>query len=646
MKLLSLTLDNFKGIRHFEFCPDGRSVVVKAANSAGKTTLQDAYWWLLTGKNANGEAKFDIFPYKKDGTPGEIEPVDVTVTGTFIDAANTSFTLQRILKPKTKKDYSEAVSKVATETVYFIDGILKTKRDYDVFIGDHFGKEIQLWSFSALHYFPTVLNWSDRRQILIDNFASGVSDADVIDAHKELEPLREDIGAMYTVSDIAQKIKYEMRRVKKELDEKRPRIEEEHRMIPEIPTDADPTLLPTIAKRKAELNIKIASIENGEDIANLRRRIAELEAKAAEARAAYMQETTGGNEALQRQAKELRRKISEAESQMDKIEHFKRADETRLRAVTEERNALRTESKKRRTDEFSGGICKTCGRPFPPEQIEKEREKFNFAKANDLADIRQRGLAKNDEIREIQERIREHEEKSSVCRDRLETLRSHLKELTDSIITPPAWETTTDAKAYAVEIEGKRKQLQQRDLLAKRQLEDAQAQLAEIDAQFAKITSRRDIIKLREKSELRIKELMDEEKKLGIELAKLDQRLQLTERFVQLQAADIENKINSAFTDVRWVLFDRQVNGGTVPCCRAMLLDHNDVYVDYTATNTANAYNGGLHIIDGLSKVTGLQLPVWIDQAESCTNYTQINNQVIRLQVSAEHPEITVEVLA
>ena len=44
MKLISLTIENFKGLRSFVFRPDGRSVTVKAANGAGKSTLMDAYW--------------------------------------------------------------------------------------------------------------------------------------------------------------------------------------------------------------------------------------------------------------------------------------------------------------------------------------------------------------------------------------------------------------------------------------------------------------------------------------------------------------------------------------------------------------------------------------------------------------------------
>ena len=641
MKLLSLTLDNFKGIRHFEFCPDGRSVVVKAANSAGKSTLQDAYWWLLTGKNSEQTTDFDIYP------AGAPEDVQVSVTGAFQTDGGETLTLGRTYKRRIERRRGDAESTVrGNKTALFINGIEKNRAEFADMIQKYFGGEQKLLMLGMLHHFAVETPWADRRQILIDLFAPHLDDKDIINAHEELAPLGGYIGAMTTVADYTQQAKMKRRKVQEQLKEIPARIDEAEKSKPSLPPEADTAAIPSLMARKMKLASTISALQNGEGAAALRKRIAEKEAKAAEARAAYMRESVGGNDTLQRQASELWQKISEAESQMDKIEHFKRADETRLRAVTEERNALRTESKKRRADEFSGGTCKTCGRPFPPEQIEKEREKFNLARANDLEDIRQRGLAKNDEIREIQERIREHEEKSSVCRDRLETLRSHLKELTDSIITPPAWETTTDARAYAVELDELRKQLAHINGAPKEQRDAVQAELDAIETQLTQINTRAAVQEHIRTIDARIAALQDEEKKLGIQLAQLDVHLDLTERFVQLQAADIEDKINAAFTDVKWILFDRQVNGGIAPCCRAMLLNDKGDYVPYKDTNTAHQYNGGLHIIDGLSKAAGLRLPVWIDKAESCTTYDKIENQVIRLQVSAEHPEITVEVLA
>lgn len=231
------------------------------------------------------------------------------------------------------------------------------------------------------------------------------------------------------------------------------------------------------------------------------------------------------------------------------------------------------------------------------------------------------------------------------CGDRLETLRSHLREVTDSIAAPPAWETTTDARAYAVELDELREQLAHIDSASKEQRAAAQAELNVIEAQLAQINARAQMQEHLKAIDTRIADLQAEEKKLGVQLAQLDLHLDLTERFVQLQASGIEEKINTAFKGVRWVLFDRQVNGGITPCCRALLRDGKGRYVEYGSNaNTALTYNGGLHIIDGLSKASGLRLPVWIDKAESCTAYDRIENQVIRLQVSAEHDEITVEV--
>ena len=47
MKLLNLTLDNFKGTKHYSLDqPNGCSAAVYGENGAGKTTLADAWCWL------------------------------------------------------------------------------------------------------------------------------------------------------------------------------------------------------------------------------------------------------------------------------------------------------------------------------------------------------------------------------------------------------------------------------------------------------------------------------------------------------------------------------------------------------------------------------------------------------------------------
>lgn len=616
MKLLSLTLDNFEGTKHFEFCPDGRSVTVKAANGVGKSTLMDAYWWLLTGKNSAQTEKFDIYPV---GAP---EDVQVSVTGVFQTDGGETLTLGRTYKRNIGRRRGDAESTVrGSKAGFFVNGVPKAQKDFLPVVEQYFGGEQKLLMLGMLHHFAVETPWADRRAVLINLFAPHLDDKDIIDAHEELAPLGGYIGAMTTVADYAQQIKLQRRKVQERLKEIPARIDEAEKSKPSLPPEADAAAILSLMARKMKLTGTVSALQNGEGAAALRKRIAEQEAKAAEARAAYLRETAGGNDALQRQAAELRRQIAETEAKKEALVRNQSADAAFLEEAASELDSLRRQVRDEhgRVFDDSEAICPTCGQAYPPERIDNLKARFNTDKADKIQSITERGKELAALVKEAQARQKSSMREIADCGDRLETLRSHLREVTDSIAAPPAWETTTDARAYAVELDELREQLAQ--INARAQMQE---HLKAIDT--------------------RIADLQAEEKKLGVQLARLDLHLDLTERFVQLQASDIEEKINTAFEGVRWVLFDRQVNGGITPCCRALLLNDKGDYVSYESTNTAHQYNGGLHIIDGLSRAAGLRLPVWIDKAESCTAYDRIENQVIRLQVSAEHDKITVEV--
>lgn len=641
MKLISLTLENFEGTKRFEFCPDGRSVTVKAANGVGKSTLMDAYWWLLTGKNSAQTEKFDIYPV---GAP---EDVQVSVTGVFQTDGGETLTLGRTYKRNIGRRRGDAESTVrGSKAGFFVNGVPKAQKDFLPVVERYFGGEQKLLMLGMLHHFAVETPWADRRAVLIDLFAPHLDDKDIIDAHEELAPLGGYIGAMTTVADYAQQIKLQRRKVQERLKEIPARIDEAEKSKPSLPPEADAAAIPSLMARKMKLTGTVAALQNGEGAAALRKRIAEQEAKAAEARAAYLRETAGGNDALQRQAAELRRQIAETEAKKEALVRNQSADAAFLEEADLKLRELRQRAREvhdRFFDE-SESICPTCKREYPPDRIAQLKAEFNERKSNDAQWTKERGIALAAAINEKQARQKSSMREIADCGDRLETLRSHLREVTDSIAAPPAWETTTDARAYAVELDELREQLAHIDSASKEQRAAAQAELDVIEVQLAQINVRTQMQEHLRAIDTRIADLQAKEKKLGVQLAQLDLHLDLTERFVQLQASDIEEKINTAFEGVRWVLFDRQVNGGITPCCRALLLNDRGEYVSYESTNTAHQYNGGLHIIDGLSKASGLRLPVWIDKAESCTTYDRIENQVIRLQVSAEHDKITVEV--
>ena len=66
IEIKKLHIENFKGTkqRTVEF---GENTLICGANATGKTTIFDAFTWILFGKDSLGSAKFEIRPLDKNG---------------------------------------------------------------------------------------------------------------------------------------------------------------------------------------------------------------------------------------------------------------------------------------------------------------------------------------------------------------------------------------------------------------------------------------------------------------------------------------------------------------------------------------------------------------------------------------------------
>ncbi len=73
-----LTLLNFKGIRSLTIDFDENETNIYGANAAGKTTVFDAFRWVLFGKDSNDRKDFNIKTIGTDGKAIERIPHEVT----------------------------------------------------------------------------------------------------------------------------------------------------------------------------------------------------------------------------------------------------------------------------------------------------------------------------------------------------------------------------------------------------------------------------------------------------------------------------------------------------------------------------------------------------------------------------------------
>src|SRR5690554_3995776 len=69
MKLLELKLRNFKGIRNLDLEANGQDLRIYGDNATGKTTIYDAFLWLLFDKDSSNRKDFEIKTLGPDGEP-------------------------------------------------------------------------------------------------------------------------------------------------------------------------------------------------------------------------------------------------------------------------------------------------------------------------------------------------------------------------------------------------------------------------------------------------------------------------------------------------------------------------------------------------------------------------------------------------
>ena len=65
--LKSLSMRNFKGIRSLKLTFNDDVTEIHGDNATGKTTIVDAFSWLLFGKDSNGKADFQTWAKKTYG---------------------------------------------------------------------------------------------------------------------------------------------------------------------------------------------------------------------------------------------------------------------------------------------------------------------------------------------------------------------------------------------------------------------------------------------------------------------------------------------------------------------------------------------------------------------------------------------------
>lgn len=252
MKLKSIRIINFKAFKDYTFEPNGENILIKGDNGTYKTTIADAYYWLLLGENAEGTPGFSPKPNDKEGDP--IHKLTTSVEAVFTLEQGV-VTIKRDMKEEwhTKRGEMESVMKGHTFE-YFIDDIPLSKGDFDKRITDLIGDVSTIKYCTKPGYFMNYLDMKIKRGILFELAnIENLTDYEIAQKNVDLSLLRtemyKDGNNFYSCDEVKTKNKRLFKASSDRLQSIPELINEASRAIPVLP-DGD---LLTIKKRLKKL---------------------------------------------------------------------------------------------------------------------------------------------------------------------------------------------------------------------------------------------------------------------------------------------------------------------------------------------------------------------------------------------------------
>lgn len=662
MKLIikALGLLNFKGQRDYTLNPTEHVTNVHATNGAGKSTICDAWSWLWTGKDAKGRADYEIKTNDINNEPFHHLEHTVSVD---MDVDYSNYKVSRTYKEKWVKPTGEEERKLDTHTTTFVwDGIpLTLKKDFDQRANQLFGSAEQFHLLSNPRFFLN-MEWQKRRKLLME--LAGVTDDAILNklssTSTDFAKLIEELGKN-NLDDFRKKLNAEKKTLKSKIEEIPVKIREATLAIPEEPDyEAIEKSIEIKNKELSGLDLQLSDLSKAyesqaEEIKKQQSVILEKERRIAEIKSNTEIEVNQFNKDQSKELVKLQSDLNKLETTIRSLNsdqaliitkiHNK---ESEIESQKELLDTLRTDYGNLNAIEMheDDKHCPSCGSELSGEKLDNAVEKFNADKAQKL----QANIAKGKREKEILESLTTQYEELKKRKDTIvaqisenQTKRFTLQECIQGesqkekqhYVASDLFEKNAEYQRLVSEIDELKKQkgsiqqpdtteLRQKKALISRDIDELKKQL------YIKTTA--------ETQKKRIQDLESELKTLSQELATLEGKEFIADKFNRAKIEAIENGINGLFATIKWKMFKPLMTGGEEECCEA-LIDGTP----YQAANNAAQINAGIECINTLSKHFNMYLPIFVDNAESVVELIPSESQIIRFVVDESCERLTVK---
>lgn len=638
---------------------------ISGRNREGKSTLQDAYLDVLTGKMANGTEPTSI-RRKENGV--EVPKVDVIRELTLaIDGKEK--VIRKITKQKWRKPRGQSEEVFdGNETSYEIDGFPAKSKDYTEFIQSIAEPSTLLMCSNPKPFLDTLQKSTAESRKVLEKM-SGFDIAQFMEENPQYAHV-EEITKGHSVEDTLKKLRKELNAQKKKVDAKNTEIAYETNRTVEVEDTS------SLESKKQELNAELSKLEEQEriledsakgydslsyEIRGLKSSRDGLVSKANEwlrARQKFISDTVSelmlkkseNESSIRIIGMELDNHIREAQQAKADLDRA-RQDYPRIKEMEWDDSELKAIEAETFND--SDAICPTCGQELPEEQVSKLKSSFEEKKKSrieaqlkvkesfesekqeklkyvcDLGNTSAAKLKKtNEEINKLQSEISAAQDEVAEFTKQIEEEQSKFTELPESVdmtndeeylaVTARIAELEEKLKSFD-DVGNKRKEFREKIIELNKNISNLEK---EIEKENEKAVEKENaLLKLNEK-------LID----LGQVQADIEKNIDTVLNFSIQKNKALAEKINPFFHHFQFSFLDYTVDGNPVETCKMICngIDYN------SGLNHSDKILCEVDLLNGLQEMNGLNLPIWIDDSESIdkSRIPMLDRQMIVLRVT------------
>lgn len=641
--LKKLTLQDWRGQNNS--VTFGQNTEIKGRNKSGKSTVFNAFLWLMTGADAEDRVNYKLFNEKEEQT---YENAKIASVEAVIEIDGMDYTFKKTAKAGwTRKKGREEYEKKSTDDYkFYVDSIERNATDYKKFIEETIAPIDKLKIMLNINQFLK-LDWKDMRK-QFESMIGEITDEDMkgdysaigdlmikfngdIELAKshlkpQIKTLKENVGT----PNMSGKLQIEIDALKSNLpdisnlDSVQTEIDEMKEQIANIDKQilgSSESIKPIIEKRNKEL-ADIDALKKEYQQAKSDYELKPIEE--ANKIKAEISEIDAFNKSVDRANESARKEFERKKEDFENLSYVVANCEKRHKELTEQNNQVKAR-------QFTADTCAYCGQILPEDKLEEAKKKFYEQKEKDHQYIVSQGKQNREywdrskaALEKLQKEISE-----GIIEQQYKSKAEAEKKLADLRNNFVRYEDTIDGKEKLAKIAAMESNLTEIPSVDNTALLNTKKQLLDDISELSKKLG------LKEEYNKQVKVIQSKQEELrdsAIQMAVLEKKMHQCEEYEREKAAIIKCRLEGMFNYITVVMWSKTKDGNVVDDCR--VLDAEGV--DFKVTNTASKIRCGIDIALAVQKHFGLKLPLFVDDADLVneSNMPNISNQLIKLIVT------------